>query len=439
MCQRRKFNKKGFTLIELIVVIAIIGVLSAILVPSYFKYVEQAKLTADKNDVKNMNTVLSAYMMEQGYKDFEAPEIIHIINSAEKGYSFSTRLPNYSIWYNKDTQEIELLENKTVQVEMHSNEGNLLLSTNPLDTSIEEVIPGKILLSKNGKLANALHRLRNLTRAEDFNRIKDELIALGVSREHIELFNPENTLYINAFDGFTSARAVIPDADITDIDNGQNIPYVDNVVFASGIVSIPQLTIRKIGVGLNESTPYPIKLPVTVRTVERDAFTNIVSNSQIKTVDITKVQFEVGSLSVELKTKNRIVKETTFDLVANKKVSVKFTNSEGEVTISGSNQDDIDNYYFYEHDYSNISTFDIIRYQEVKDNGQPLPENSKVTLDLKNVNENIVCIEYVTRSLNYKYNNGDETEDVLLSTNFVKIYSEDGIIAYIQIRYIKDK
>ena len=234
---------------------------------------------------------------------------LHIINSAEKGYSFSTRLPNYSIWYNKDTQEIELLENKTVQVEMHSNEGNLLLSTNPLDTSIEEVIPGKILLSKNGKLANALHRLRNLTRAEDFNRIRDELVVLGVSAEHIELFNPENTLYINAFDGFTSARAVIPDADITDIDNGQNIPYVDNVVFASGIVSIPQLTIRKIGVGLNESTPYPIKLPVTVRTVERDAFTNIVSNSQIKTVDITKVQFEVGSLSVELKTKNKIVKQ----------------------------------------------------------------------------------------------------------------------------------
>ena len=431
MCQRRKFNKKGFTLIELIVVIAIIGVLSAILVPSYFKYVEQAKLTADKNDVKNMNTVLSAYMMEQGYKDFEAPEIIHIINSAEKGYSFSTRLPNYSIWYNKDTQEIELLENKTVQVEMHSNEGNLLLSTNPLDTSIEEVIPGKILLSKNGKLANALHRLRNLTRAEDFKRIKVELLELGVSTEHIELFNPENTLYINAFDGFTSARA--------DIDNGQNIPYVDNVVFASGIVSIPQLTIRKIGVGLNESTPYPIKLPVTVRTVERDAFTNIVSNSQIKTVDITKVQFEVGSLSVELKTKNRIVKETTFDLVANKKVSVKFTNSSGEVTISGSNDSDIGSYYFYEHNYSNISTFDIILYQKDNKDGQPLPKNSRVTLDLKNVNENIVCIEYVTRSLNYKYKNGDVTDDVLLSTNFVKIYSEDGIIAYIQIRYIKYK
>lgn len=48
--QKRKNNKKAFTLIELIVVIAIIGVLVAILVPTMTGFVNEAKQsTADAN------------------------------------------------------------------------------------------------------------------------------------------------------------------------------------------------------------------------------------------------------------------------------------------------------------------------------------------------------------------------------------------------------
>ena len=44
-----KKNNKGFTLVELIVVIAILGVLMAVLVPQYIQYVEKSKVATDES------------------------------------------------------------------------------------------------------------------------------------------------------------------------------------------------------------------------------------------------------------------------------------------------------------------------------------------------------------------------------------------------------
>ena len=48
--------KKGFTIIELVIVIAVIGILAAVLIPTFSGVIEKANLTKDMEEAKNAYT-----------------------------------------------------------------------------------------------------------------------------------------------------------------------------------------------------------------------------------------------------------------------------------------------------------------------------------------------------------------------------------------------
>jgi type IV pilus assembly protein PilA len=420
---------KGFTLVELIVVIAIIGILSAVLVPSYMYFVEKANFSADQQDARNMTTVLKTHLVDltpYEIDNLEAPDIVAIVNMYEKNYTFKPRSSKWSFWYNEDAMAIEVSQNfsKTSVLPV--------VSAAPADftgKSIEEVKDGYLLLDTKGNdLAYALNLVRNLQTAEtfpNFTDTQDELVAIFAKyglQNHITQFHPDNTLYINAIGGFTTARDKA-------LRLQTEYARVNKVVFASGLKTIPNLRPYINGtveVADEAGKALPIKLPVSVQTLEKGSLSRITSASPI--VASQSLQVETDSLSTTLATQNARLVEKDVVLSANSQLKIEVVQGDSDTPVA---------FQVYDPATQGYITVTEVRAEVI---APTRPETTKmimlqagqrVRLNVEEVTATITGIDY---SSSTKIFTGNSTA---ISEDHIRLFDENGLIAYIVVQYQK--
>ena len=129
----RNSNKKGFTIVELVIVIAVIAILAAVLIPTFSGIIKKANMSADQKALHDMNTAIameSAETLEEAIAALEK----HKINAknlipVSAGYSF--------IW-NNATKQLEIVEGK-VDESVDEAKKNIAVAVNSTEAFIDAI------------------------------------------------------------------------------------------------------------------------------------------------------------------------------------------------------------------------------------------------------------------------------------------------------------
>ena len=81
----KKLNNKGFSLVELIIVIAIMAVLVGVLAPQFIKYVESSRQSTDIDAVAEYKTAIETYVADEGSKAGVTVAASYVIKTTATG------------------------------------------------------------------------------------------------------------------------------------------------------------------------------------------------------------------------------------------------------------------------------------------------------------------------------------------------------------------
>lgn len=65
----KKLGNKGFSLVELIVVIAIMAILTVVIAPQFMRYIEKSRVSVDKQTLESINSSIQAALADESAWD----------------------------------------------------------------------------------------------------------------------------------------------------------------------------------------------------------------------------------------------------------------------------------------------------------------------------------------------------------------------------------
>lgn len=200
-----KAIKKGFTLVELVIVIAVIAVLSAVLIPVFGNVVKDSRVSALKASLKTCTSNLIMYSL-YNQVDYYTPSVIREFLKSEgiKGLTSDDSEfceDGYSIWYNQQNYNFYLVKND--ELADFVGGGTSSASVNNRNTAafaadiFGNVADGGVTQG-SGENAGASAQLQRIPRRPEAITPDENLLLLATDEANKYILSGIETLYCGA-------------------------------------------------------------------------------------------------------------------------------------------------------------------------------------------------------------------------------------------------
>ncbi len=327
--------RRAFTIVELVIIIAVIAVLAAVLIPTFSNIINKSQISADQTNVTNLNKQISIELVDGKIESAEDLERVIVKVFGQEYYDNlapkSAKL-GYNYWFNIKTNLVEL---KKYDESFVSERANLSMTTKSFDENNFRRYGDYYLLDQTGSdFSDAIKGFETLTSSDSYmNAIT--LVNNILSNENNHHYVQTNTLIDKL------SKTVI-------IGNAGTFRYADyinvtNVLFVSGITTINSNLYLYDGTNVISITPSQtnpvanvseITLPSTITSVEGNAL-YFKENKTVNIYGSFKTIDEVKSIFKAYSTNGIIVCEESDGLVLNGSVLEDLNgNSQGNLGYS---------------------------------------------------------------------------------------------------------
>ena len=301
-------------------VIAIIGVLAAVLIPTFSGAIDSARQASDKSDVTHMNQELMIYKIQENVSSVDYHSALLWLTT--NGYSLESSAKGYAYWFDEDAEQL-----------VYAQVDEAITNANVVSADGDEFYddPGKIAANKNltlidrrtdNPIITAVNGIRNLVQeassagsaAGDINaklaKSFEEIVnAAGNDKvtAYLNNFAPANTLYITENGVYTaltgSATAVVFSDTLRIIDKSTtgNTSYP---VQGGAVIELPKTVALVMEGALSGIEPAsgstePVKITAEKAQFMKDSISDAVKDaSDIETIEVLEVTG--GSISFEV-------------------------------------------------------------------------------------------------------------------------------------------